>query len=234
MIRFLVSRFGLVPAILVAAGLLTGPQQANALPITFEFSGTVTTVNPALAGVFSVGQSFSGSYTFESTAPDADGTAVFGTYENVSAFTFNYGGGAYVGSTAPGVGSQSGRITVGNDEPAVLFPDTYRVLAFEAIETVNGPDIGAFSVVAALLFMGDPTGTAFGSDALPLTPPPLSGFTVSEFSLGFNNGQVDVAVLGTITSFNQVPEPATLALFGIGLAGLGLAARRRREEQTVS
>jgi hypothetical protein len=40
---------------------------------TFVFSGTVFSVDPNLGSVFATGQSISGSYTFDSAAPDTDG-----------------------------------------------------------------------------------------------------------------------------------------------------------------
>ena len=46
------------------------------------------------------------------------------------------------------------------------------------------------------------------------------------FDTPWNGMGVDFARLTTDVA--QLPEPETLALFGLGLAGLGLAARRRR------
>ena len=73
----------------------------GAEPITFRYEGTLTSVDAPLQGTFSAGDSFSGTYTFESDstfAPDSPGvndpSSQFVTYEfnnAVSAMSFNSG-----------------------------------------------------------------------------------------------------------------------------------------------
>jgi hypothetical protein len=52
-----------------------------------------------------------------------------------------------------------------------------------------------------------------------------AGVVVSNATLGAHTGDITVSV---------VPEPATMALFGLGLFGAGIAARRRKQAQTVA
>jgi hypothetical protein len=46
-----------------------------------------------------------------------------------------------------------------------------------------------------------------------------------DFTQGVDGGLIDVGTGPTVT--NDVPEPGTLALFGLGIAGLGFARRRK-------
>jgi hypothetical protein len=52
----------------------------QAVPITFQFEGKLTSVTAQLSGTFSTGDTFSGTYTFDSAAP-VTATHTFGAYE---------------------------------------------------------------------------------------------------------------------------------------------------------
>src|SRR5215471_12201681 len=77
---------------------------AHATSTTFAYTGIVQTVVPALSGTFQPGDAFSGSYTFESTTPDADPSPGFGSYPNaITGLTFTIG--SYTGGADCSAGS---------------------------------------------------------------------------------------------------------------------------------
>ena len=115
-----------------------------------------------------------------------------------------------------------------------VFGNGYAVGDMASLSDIGGDPFGFFL---------SNTGTAFGgpytyySDSLlnPLGGDALAaenlggGTWLIEFEdlfLPLNPGFGDLRV--TVTNITPVPEPGTLALLGIGLAGMGLARRRKK------
>jgi PEP-CTERM motif len=79
-----------------------------------------------------------------------------------------------------------------------------------------------FSPTTAAVY--SPTSSAF-STVNPTGLTDLSSLAINIVSLG---GSDNFAVDNVVLRYTEVPEPGTLALFGIGLLGMGLARRRRK------
>jgi len=91
--------------------------------------------------------------------------------------------------------------------------------------TVNGAAPTVFNIGLV-----DTSAMAFTTDTLPLVPPTLGSFDSFTNLIRFeNNGGKDVRF--DLTSFElstpAVPEPSSIVLLGIGVAGLLIRNRRR-------
>jgi hypothetical protein len=213
--------------ILVAA-LAILPIASHAAPITFNFSGTVTSIDDplnAFAGVVA-GTTFSGSYTFESTTPDAaPGDPTDGRYAGaITAFSLTIGGHSLFG---PGDDLSPNQIRVRDNTGATGNIDSYNVLA-------DLQNYGGYSDIDVLRLGGQGPNTVFGSDALPLTPDFFASLAVTFFRLVLYEGsgptKVQAGLIdGTLTSMTtttSVPEPSTLGMLGLAMIGLALMRRR--------
>lgn len=219
-------------ALVVALGLLMGwgvmTGTVYAALITFNFEGTVTSVDPDVSSHFSISDRLVGSYSFNSDAPDKSPGAQHGTYQ-VNQLSFTLGSNAYSAS----VDSTSPRIEItSNSTVAPSFPtDNYRVISVTNVGPTAGP------LLPREFFFNITGDNKFPNDSLPLTPPSLAGLTGTnrDFALRFVQPVGAVGdVTGELTSLTIAPVPLSGAalLFGTGLLGLGALGRIRRTRQS--
>jgi hypothetical protein len=208
---------------LVAASFMLKVSAANADPITYTFSGTVTFVDPLLSSTFDVSQTMSGAFTYDSSAPvqfisgsDASGFANY----LPAVVDFSMTVGVYSASLV----SSGGIVQVGNN----IGIDRFLVGA-----PTTGPPVNGLANPIGHLTLLDASQAAFTDIQLTdVGPLMLSAFTQTTWNMSFGPAGSAPFVQGDLTSLTlqatSVPEPATATLL---LGGVVVAVRRRLRQQ---
>jgi hypothetical protein len=200
--------------IYLVALFLLGIQEAKSAPFKLPFNGTVTSVftdpSDPFNGSIDVGTHIAGFANYETTTPDAIVASDVGSYSMFASpplgMAMFIGGYTFAASDFLNI-SVANNISIGIDQLTILAQ--------------QGNPGGLENYLFLQLFLEDPSGTAFSSDALPLSQPNMSNFLVQSFFIdGIKtiNGEV---VQFQIQGINSVPEANSIYLLIIGLFCLG-------------
>jgi len=211
------TRFRRLCGALILAAATAQPVCAEI--IILDLTGSITSVDAALLSEFSVGESLSGTVSFDTGLLDTNPSG--NVRESTLAVDSNLGFGDYA---VTGVG---GKLLLVND-PLFDFVD---LLTGVGSGAVAGLPVGTFVLSSLQVNILDDDATVFTSDT-----PPAAAFTdftqfeerFARISFSPAGGGDPVFVTALISAPQQVAEPGSVALLSAALAALGLSRLRMR------
>ena len=210
----------------VGALALFGTAPANA--VTIGFDGVVIT--PPATGLFPGAPHSEGGFTLTSNDPNGDGStdAIFAP--NPTDLVNDNGTNVFGWVTDAGV-------------VITLTQDNGQPFSFESFDTTNSlPLTGNPPPIFGLDVIGHLSGGGTVTQSVTFTPDTFTtvslnpGFTnlLSVEFIEFANSFADPVIDNLAVTPAAVAEPGALAMFAVGLAGLGVVRRRRKRADQAS
>ena len=212
-------------AAIIAGIFLCVPSGYGGLVIV-EFTAEVTRVNETygfLQGRINIGDTITGTYTYDTSAPDLDPDIANGRYEYYTPPSGIY---IHVGEFESKTDPYNTDFIIAIENDARLISGTRDTFRLESRNNLPLGDDVLCDVI--YLHFEDYSGLALSSDALPSVAPVVADWPLVQVQfLGYDpqNGRKAFYVKGDLTSALLIPEPATLGLLGLG----GLALLRNRK-----
>lgn len=225
---------------------------AHASLVRVDVSGSLDSVGPSLSSFFSAGDAFSISIILDFETPDlVTGNNIIGVYAlksidvMIGGFTATHDASVQNGfgsaivweRTSTGINDtiefSSSPAVVSGDRADFVLSDALlgaSNLGFDFVAITLGDVISSSDLLSALLIL-DQFAARGSIDFLGDDGFRVDRNATNSALVGFSAGSIDVTFLNNV---NEVPLPAALPLFAIGLSGLAFAGRRRSKQAEAS
>jgi hypothetical protein len=225
----------ILAALAMTAALATG-RAAEAITVTATYHGHITSVGPHLTPAFSVGETFTYTFSYMTSVPDQNNNPEIGDYSldylGTEPITFSGGAGLFMNPLHP-CGIDCGGLEVFNG----ALEDNFNVESAMLTTNVDNRIGQHWDLIETRFTLLDTTAKVFSSDALPhsyLSPGLFS--PGSELRLTFElvqDGRPNIDEYIHAQIDGVTPIPPTLGLFASALAALGVVRWRSRKSSGV-
>ncbi len=210
--------------------VLVFSSSASVMALTIGFTGNVYSVGLGISGDgVSVGDIITGQFTYDAAVLDPICDTDYGSYYEAQKFDIMFSSGFFYSSLSTTAGVQNDR----QNGWATLPADGMTVRSDIASgDTLNGKNVTAFQFG---LRRENISGHLWSDEYLP-DADDWAGVSLADINapdwhwMEFDH-MLDSQIRWEITSFTVSPEPGTMVLLGIGLAGL--AGIRRRKQHSA-
>ncbi|MBN2137893.1 MAG: PEP-CTERM sorting domain-containing protein [Sedimentisphaerales bacterium] len=214
----------------IIAGLFSIVSSCYGELVIVQFTAEVTETDDPyylLQGIINLGDTITGTYTYDTSAPDIYSDTWWARYEY---------------DTPPSgisvrVDGFESRSDPDNTDFSIEIVNNAHAMGGSwdsfVLESENNLPFGSDLVIYELsLHFIDDSALAISSDALPVDAPEIAMWSQAQVWIRGGARQRSVAITGDLASAVLIPEPATLGLLGFG--GLVILTKRRGDEAVIS